>query len=271
MLTKIIGKLSNSYRRYGFYGVIKKIQVKLAPSRFYRNKEIIGFQKFSHLFKNKRGIEIGGPSDIFNVHIPIYDIVSSLDCCNFSNSTVWEGRIIEGKNFKYRNRIGFQFLAEATNINQIGNEEYDFLVTSNCLEHIANPMLAIEEWLRIIKNDGVIMIIVPNKFYCFDHNRPFTSFEHILNDYRSRVDERDLTHLSEIIKLHDLDLDPQAGDYEQFKERSLRNFENRCLHHHVFSTKLLRDLFEHFNLRLLFKSTAENLIVIGKKISSNEK
>jgi len=56
----------------------------------------------------------------------------------------------------------------------------------------------------------------------------------MIEDRERRTDERDLTHLPEILELHDLGLDPAAGTKHNFHQRSLRNFENRSLHHHVF-------------------------------------
>src|SRR5271167_791093 len=54
------------------------------------------------LVKGKKGIEIGGPSNIFQgwrtlsrtygllKPLPIYDQVGSLDNCNFSSKTIWD-------------------------------------------------------------------------------------------------------------------------------------------------------------------------------------
>jgi hypothetical protein len=40
--------------------------------------------------------------------------------------------------------------------------------------------------------------------------------------------------LPEILEKHDLMRDVAAGSIQNFQERSLNNFSNRCLHHHVF-------------------------------------
>ena len=37
----------------------------------------------------------------------------------------------------------------------------------------------------------------------FDKKRPITSFEHLLDDYKNNMDEDDLTHMDEVIKLTD--------------------------------------------------------------------
>jgi SAM-dependent methyltransferase len=258
-------KVINILQKYGLSGLLRRVYRKFVPSEYERNAPISGFNKIEGLFYQKTGIEIGGPSGIFSKHIPLYNLVSKLDGCNFSNNTVWEGSLKEGNTFKYGEHIGYQFLDEASELKKIENEKYDFLISSNCLEHIANPLKAVEEWLRVIKKNGVILLILPNKSYCFDHKRKFTSFSHLVEDFKNKTDEYDLTHLHEILDLHDLSLDIPAGTFEEFKERSLKNYENRCLHHHVFNTALLKEIFQFFNVEILFTKAAENYIIVGKK------
>jgi len=114
---------------------------------------------------------------------------------------------------------------------------------------------------------GVILIIAPRKQSNFDHNRQITKFEHILDDYNKNIDETDLTHLDEILKLHDLEMDPPAGNYEQFKQRSLDNYKNRCLHHHVFDLEVMEKMLYYFNLKVIYKEqTNGNYIMIGKRM-----
>jgi len=66
-----------------------------------------------------------------------------------------------------------------------------------------------------------------------------TRFESLKDKFQRDVGEDDLSSLPEILELHYLEMDKPAGTPEQFKERSLKNFENRCLHHHVFDINLL--------------------------------
>lgn len=170
----------------------------------------------------KNGIEIGGPSPVFKYSLPLYQKIGGLDGANFSNSTLWEGSIKEGKTFNYyKKKLGFQFVSDGTDLSKILNNSYDFILSSNCLEHIANPLRALKEWRRILKNDGFLIIVLPNKKSNFDHNRPVTHFEHILDDYNKNTSEHDLTHLEEILALHDLSMDLPAGDISNFKKEEL--------------------------------------------------
>jgi SAM-dependent methyltransferase len=188
--------------------------------------------------------------------LPVYAAAASLDGVNFAHQTVWEGVINESRPYRYYKAMaGKQYIREATRLDGIPSNSYQFLISTNCLEHTANPLQALEEWLRVVEPNGLVMLILPKKESNFDHLRPVTLFEHLLDDYKNQTGEDDLTHLEEILALHDLSKDPPAGDPEQFRERSLKNFENRCLHQHVFDAPLIQRMFEHFGVQLLRADT----------------
>jgi hypothetical protein len=214
----------------------------------------VSFRYCSRFFVGN-GLEIGGPSSVFRRGglFPVYAIASRVDNCNFGHQTIWEGGICEGETFVFdaQRPPGTQFVAEATNLCNIGSETYDFVVASHVIEHIANPLKALVEWVRVLKEGGVLLVIVPHKDGTFDHMRPVSSFEHLLDDFNRNVGEDDLTHLKEILSLHDLTVDPGAGESQAFRSRSLKNYENRALHHHVFDTRLVIDVVNWTGLQLV--------------------
>lgn len=219
------------------------------------------------LVVDKYGLEIGGPSDIFKTKLPIYNVIGGLDGLNFSHNNLWSHENTDPTIFSWgKGKFGKKFIAEAADLRGISDSSYDFLLSSNCLEHVANPLAALREWKRVIKQGGFIFLLLPNKFSNFDHRRPFTTFEHLLDDLNASVDEGDLTHLSEILSLHDLKKDPLAGSLSDFSQRSLDNFSNRALHHHVFDLPLVCQSLEHFNFQILltYKSNLD-IFVLGKK------
>ena len=215
----------------------------------------------------KYGIEIGGPSSLFKHTLPLYKKIDGLDSVNFSGTTIWEGNIKEGRTFSYyKNKVGFQYISDGTDLSKISDSVYDFVLSSNCLEHIANPLNALKEWGRTLKDDGFLILILPNKKNNFDHNRPTTSFKHILEDYNNKTSEHDLTHLEEILSLHDLSMDPPAGDIDNFKRRSLDNFNNRTLHHHVFDLDLMTLMIDFIGFKCLTKyEGSKNLFLLAVK------
>jgi SAM-dependent methyltransferase len=199
---------------------------------------------------DKRGLEIGGPSPFFggNKLVPVYDRCRQIDNCDFSGQTVWSNAA-EKRGFE--TVFEKRYVAEASDLQAVSDASYDFVVASHVLEHIANPLRALQEWKRVLKPGGTLLILVPDRRHTFDRRRPFSSFEHIEADFLANTREDDLTHLDEVLSLHDLSLDPWAGSREQFIGRCLRNAEIRAMHHHVFSSEVLAAMFARLNVCVL--------------------
>src|SRR5829696_3449333 len=109
-----------------------EIIIRRGISRLF-NIKIPQLKKWQEYFHGKTGLEIGGPSAVFNPagYLPLYDIVGGLDGVNFSTSTIWEGDLNEGKNFTFHNRTGFQYIAEGSHLPAIENNAYDFVLSCN--------------------------------------------------------------------------------------------------------------------------------------------
>lgn len=196
-----------------------------------------------------RGLEVGGPSLFFRHSLPIYRVAASVDGLNFADETMWEGSLREGQAFRCGSQVlGTQNLGEATDLSKFADASFDFVLSCHSLEHVANPLKALTEWRRVLKNGGHLVLALPNKSAIFDHRRPTTTMSHLLDDLNSNIGEDDLTHLPEILELHDLSRDRAAGSLENFTQRSRLNGQNRGLHHHVFDLPLLREIFEFLNI-----------------------
>jgi len=236
----------------------------------FLNKKIKQLHEMEAFFKQKKGIEIGGPSKIFSEagYIPLYRLVDSIDGVNFSTKTVWENTISEGKTYDFGSEVlGYQFIQDGTDLSVIESQKYDFVLSSHSLEHIANPLKALTEWLRVLKKGGSLLIVLPDSKYTFDCKRAITKFEHLLDDFKNNATERDTTHIEEIISLHDLSYDDGIKNIDDFKKRSEDNFTNRCLHHHVFDLELMEQIFNYFNLKIILREVSPpfNLIMMGIK------
>ena len=240
----------------------------IRAARRVLGRHVPSSKEFCARIEGKFGLEIGGPSSVFRDRgaLPIYRCMGGLDNCVYSVETIWEGRRTEGLTFSYHRRKpnGFNFIREATNLQGIADSQYDFIISSHSLEHTANPVKALKEWMRVVNPSGTIIVLLPNYRHTFDHLRKPTSVEHIFEDYERGTDERDLTHLEEILESHDLSLDPAAGSKDQFRQRSQRNFENRCLHHHVFDERNSRQLLEAVGLtvEILELSRPHHIVIL---------
>lgn len=225
-------------------------------------------KNWTSLVSGKTGLEVGGPSGMFaaNGYLPLYPVIQSLDGVNFSSNTLWEANLNEGSSYKFGDRTGFQFIGEGTDLGIIPEGSYDFILSCNNLEHIANPIKAVMEWRRVVNEQGILLLILPRKESNFDHRRNITSLEHLIMDYENNTGEDDLTHLNEILNLHDLKRDPHAGTFEQFKKRSHDNLVNRGLHHHVYDQNLLNGIADYCFLKpiLSYNSPTDHFIALSK-------
>lgn len=237
--TEISGEIQNKY------GIAdnKIISMECLIEDIYNRK------LHADLFAGKYGVEVGGPSSVFAKNI--YNVCKSCDGVNYNENTVWWEK--DNDRYFYEDKeLGKVIISDATDLSAIKDEKYDFCISSNNLEHIANPIKALKEQYRIVKVGGILLVIVPMKETCFDHNREYTSFEHLMEDYSNDISERDLTHLDEILQKHDISMDLGCvGGMDEFKSRALKNYENRCLHHHVFSKEVLISIFEYLNITII--------------------
>lgn len=220
--------------------------------------------------KQKKGIEIGGPSSFFGLrgYCPVYVFANQVDGVNFSNETVWEGKIEQGRNYNYANgKSGFQYINEASDLSNITTGTYYFLLSCHSLEHIANPVKAMKEWHRVLKPGGTIILSLPDKNHTFDHKRPYTTFEHLMQDFKNNVDEHDATHFDEVYKFHDIEMDGGVQTPAELKTRTVNNFTNRCVHHHVYSLDLLQQLLGYCNFKTMHKQEADphHLVIVAQK------
>ncbi len=93
---------------------------------------------------------------------------------------------------------------------------FDFVIANHMIEHSQDPITALKNWLRVIKPGGIVYLAVPDKRYTFDKDRPITSIDHLMRDYRDGGQRSKKDHFDEWVKLV----------YKIPKEKSPPGFEN---------------------------------------------
>jgi SAM-dependent methyltransferase len=232
------------------------IDKAITLASYLRQPEKRRLIKIAKTFEGLKGIEIGGPSNIFSIKgaMPVYLFAEKVDGVNFSNKTIWEGKIKEGENYNYyKNLFGFQYIAEGSDLSLLKDNQFDFLLSSHSLEHIANPIKALNHWRRVLKDSGRLVLILPDSSVTFDRKRPITKLEHLIEDYNNDVQEDDDTHYNEVIDLHDMDLDKALGSRDILKERTMQNLSYRAVHHHVFNFELIKELLSYTGFSVEFQ------------------
>lgn len=217
---------------------------------------------------SKSGIEIGGPSEIFDRIIPIYPHVARLDNCVYSKSTFWEGDRDSGLTFRYDRgrRTGHNFITEGSELDCIRDQSYDFVLSSHNLEHIANPLKALHNWKRVLRPGGILLLVLPDKRRTFDYRRPVTTLDHLCEDYERGTGEDDTSHIEELITMWDYRKFPIAKSAEEHLARYSNNLVDRFVHHHVFDMQIATEMVNHAGFRILASETVwpNNLVLLAQ-------
>ena len=183
------------------------------------------FNDLGQFFKQKRALEIGGPSALLK---SFYSLLADYTVFNYEpamskHSQEGDYNIVTG---------------DATNPNIIKqlDTKFDLLITSHTLEHIANPIKALKIWKQLLTPGGVIMNIVPCKYHCWDRDRNYTTLNHIISDYNNDTPESDMTHVDESSCM----VETRPSYYSDVGACN----EARIIHHHVYSKSVLSEM--HF-------------------------
>jgi len=211
---------------------------------------------FANLFREKQGIEIGGPSPDFEVR-GIYKNAKSVDLANFSEDTMW-GTFKDKSTFNFRGGgSGLVHITDGSTLEGLPDQSYDFAIGSHYLEHLINPLRALATMLRVLRPGGHVVLILPRKEKCFDHHRGTTRIEDILARHIHKATENDYQYSSfEAFSLqNDLKMDPPAGNVEQLRARNVRFQTNRGIHTTVWDFKLIQQVAKVMNCEVVFQST----------------
>lgn len=227
--------------------------------------------KYSWQLAGKNGLEVGGPSAFFNLKgaFPVYVYADRIDGVNFSTETIWEGSIKEGETYRFYKKTGYQYIREATDLQGIEAEKYDFVLSCHNLEHVANPIKALYEWKRVLKPGGMLVLVLPDKRYTFDVNRPYTTIDHLIKDYEQGTNEKDTTHFEEVAASSASGVCPGTTSREEVVKQLADNYTTRFVHHHVFDFELIKAMFAYVGLKVIVEKEVApfNLTVIAQKPS----
>lgn len=131
---------------------------------------------------------------------------------------------------------------EAEALSTISDHSYDFLIAAHLIGHLRNPILALKNWCRVLKKNGLIYLVVPDKRYTFDLPRPRTTIEHLILDYERPSSTRDFEHFLD----YSCFVGKHSGNAALAEAHSL-SARNYSIHFHVFLPEDILNLLSWFN------------------------
>ena len=79
----------------------------------------------------------------------------------------------------------------------IGDASFDAVIASHVIEHLANPLRALQEFHRVLRPGGRLVLVVPDRTRTFDHVRQPTTLRHLLDEHARNVAEVSEDHIRE--------------------------------------------------------------------------
>lgn len=71
---------------------------------------------------------------------------------------------------------------DASNISALSDSSVDFVLHSHVWEHIPDPLSALVEWVRVVRNSGYLFILVPHrKALVTDVSLPLTTVKEMIH------------------------------------------------------------------------------------------
>jgi len=211
-----------------------------------------GYKKLIPLFSGKKGIRTGG----------------ELSSEEFQECLKYSAKIIDVNIVRehFGQPTNADYLTDAANLYFAKDCEFDFVCSSHVLEHIANPIKALYEWKRVIKEGGIIYCGVPDKRFTFDHRRQRTTLSHLIDDYQMDVDQSDTTHIQDLIDNWDGRMDCCWDNRRQLLVEYIRADPLAGIHHHVWIKEDVVELFKYVHLEIVYVVLKGNTIhIVGKK------
>jgi SAM-dependent methyltransferase len=87
---------------------------------------------------------------------------------------------------------------DAQTLSEIEDDQFDFLIAFHVLEHLPRTLHALENWTRVVRSGGHILMAVPDMRFTNDRTRDITPFEHFLRDYNEGPEWSEKEHYRDI-------------------------------------------------------------------------
>ena len=224
-----------------FWSKVRAHAFRLATSTFY----IRG-----------RGIEIGALHN--PLPVPKWAKVKYVD--RFPESILRE----HYPELRKKKLVNVDFICDGEFLASVHDRSQDFVIANHFLEHCENPILSVENILRVLREDGIAYIALPDKRFTFDEDRPVTSLDHVKKDYEEGPVWSKKEHFEEwtrlVAKIHNEDK-AQQHSADLMKT-------NYSIHYHVWTQKeilelmlYLRDIFE-YEIELFLRNSYEIIMIL---------
>jgi SAM-dependent methyltransferase len=209
-------------------------------------------------FLREEGIEIGALD--FPLRLPrgtrvrYVDYLDATGLRETHDSTLREGRPL----------IAPDVVDDGARLASFVDGSLDFVVANHMLEHVEDPIAALQHQLRVLRPGGILYLTLPDARWTFDAPRERTTPEHLLRDHREGPQVSRLEHYEECARLIE-------GHRGEMAEQRAQEMEAQGLrpHFHVWEPLTFAGFLAAVDLpcslELLQASVGEFAVVLRKQ------
>jgi len=207
-----------------------------------------------------KGLEIGA------LHRPM-PVDENTEVIYVDRATLNEHRQVR-KNLAGEYLVFNNIIEDGEELYSIEDESFDFIVASHFLEHSADLIKTLKNHYRVIKKNGIMFYIIPDKRFTFDKPRKLTSFQHIEEDFLKGWEYNSQWHYREYFSV----LHNEKGQKFEQKLNNLRG-KKIDIHYHVWTSKTFKShllkIIEkgYLNVKIIsvFQNHGEFFVILKKR------
>lgn len=166
---------------------------------------------------------------------------------------------------------------DADNLIGISDQTFDYIFSAHCLEHLPDTIKTLNEWSRVLKDNGFICVILPHLDRTFDKGRKRTSLEHFIEDNDRKTNKYDQAHLSEFEEISLSQAEPDwLNNKNAYESSGDLNFkwmaDTGRIHYHTFDQDSFIELAKYLGFSVMHvletcSWRTDSFCVILKKVS----
>lgn len=160
--------VNNLLKLAGLFKFINTLIVQLFSKR----------EKLSKQYIKGKGIEIGA------LHLPLKTYGAKVTYVDRMNVKDLREHYPELGKFSLTD---VDLIDDGEVLGKIKDESQDFVIANHFIEHCEDPIRVLTNHLRVLKKNGILYWIIPDKRYTFDNERNLTTTHHIDNDFKKGV------------------------------------------------------------------------------------
>lgn len=151
------------------------------------------------------------------------------------------------------NLVNVDIVDDGEKLASLPDNSLDFIIANNLIEHLNNPISALNNWYKRLRPGGCVCMAVPDMRFTFDKSRAKTTIQHLMEDYLANPEElrqRDFYHYVEIAEI----LERRTGKDAQDRAAELIASQY-SIHYHCWDYVSFRDFvkFVATNLPIPYK------------------